>query len=72
MSQSARGWVRVIVAAALLGGTALFLHSRSQAEILPPREPLSSFPTKLGSWQGANVVIPDWALRVLEIGRAHV
>lgn len=68
MSQSARGWVRVIVAAALLGGTALFLHSRSQAEILPPREPLSSFPTKLGSWQGANVVIPDWALRVLGHG----
>lgn len=68
MNKQSFSWVRVILAAALLAATALFLHSRTHAETLPPREPLSSFPLKLGNWQGVNVVIPEWALKVLGHG----
>jgi EpsI family protein len=68
MSKPDGSWMRFLVAAALLAGTALFLHSRGQAEILPPREPLSSFPTEIGNWRGVNVDIPQWALQVLGHG----
>jgi EpsI family protein len=68
MNKQGFSWIRVILAAALLAVTALFLHSRSHAEALPPRELLSSFPLRLGNWQGVNVIIPQWALDVLGHG----
>jgi EpsI family protein len=68
MNKRSLSWIRVILAAALLAATAFFLHSRTHAEALPPREPLSSFPLRLGNWQGVNVVIPEWALKVLGHG----
>ena len=68
-------WSRTLPVLALLLLTALLLHSRSQAEILPPRQPMASFPTelsgwqgKVGKWQGAIVQIPSWALEVLGKG----
>jgi EpsI family protein len=68
MNKQSLSWVRVILAAALLAATALFLHSRTHAEALPPREPLSSFPLQLGNWHGVNVAIPQWALDILGHG----
>jgi EpsI family protein len=68
MTKQNTSWLRFVLAAALLAGTAIFLRSRSQAEVLPPRKPLTSFPMEVGSWQGANVVIPQWALDVLGQG----
>jgi EpsI family protein len=56
------------VVIALLAGAALFLHSRGQAERLPPREPLHSFPLRVGNWEGREIPIPRWALEVLGAG----
>ncbi len=61
-------WLRLLIVAGLIAATGLFLRSRAQADILPPREPLSSFPTNIGDWQGAEVTIPQWALNVLGAG----
>jgi EpsI family protein len=68
MTRQSNLWSRFSLIVAILAGTALFLHSRGQAEVLPPRMPLSEFPLKVGIWQGANVVIPQWALDVLGHG----
>jgi EpsI family protein len=62
------GWLRFLIVAALLAGAALFLRSRGQAESLPPREPLASFPLQAGAWRGREVVIPQDALEVLGSG----
>ena len=61
-------WLRFLLVASLLAGTGLFLRSRAQADILPPREPLSSFPLQIGDWQGTAITIPNWALDVLGAG----
>lgn len=68
-------WSRVLPVLVLLAGTAFLLHSRSQAEVLPPRQPLASFPIEvgdwqggIGKWQGAIIQIPSWALEVLGNG----
>lgn len=68
MKQPNAAWLRFPILVALLAGAALFLHSRGQAEILPPREPLASFPTQVGNWKGINITIPQWALDVLGDG----
>lgn len=75
MTGKTLSWPRLLPVLALLAGTALLLHSRSQAEILPPRQPIASFPLEVanwqggvGKWQGAIVQIPDWALEVLGNG----
>jgi len=60
--------LRFLIVAGLLSGTALFLRSRGRAESLPPREPLASFPTRLGDWQGREIPIPQWARDVLGAG----
>jgi len=62
------GWLRFLVVAALLAGAGLFLHSRGQAENLPPREPLTSFPLQVRAWRGREVVIPPYALDMLGAG----
>ncbi len=61
-------WLRFLIVAGFIFATGLFLRSRAQADILPPREPLSSFPLNIGNWQGAEVTIPQWALDVLGAG----
>jgi EpsI family protein len=61
-------WLRFLIVAALLGGTALFLHSRGRAETPPSREPLALFPLRVGNWQGREIPIPQWALDVLGAG----
>ena len=52
-----RTWGRFLVVAGLLVGAALFLRSRSQAEEVPPRQKLASFPLRVGDWTGREVVV---------------
>ena len=68
MKPQTRAWLRFAIIVVLLGGAALFLRSRGQAEILPPRQPLASFPLQVGNWKGINISIPQWALNVLGDG----
>jgi EpsI family protein len=75
MTRRAFSWLRVLPVLALLICTVLLLRSRSQAEVLPPRQPVASFPVELpawkgeiGKWQGSIVPIPGWALEVLGAG----
>jgi EpsI family protein len=68
MTRQLGEWLRFAVVVALLAGTALFLRSRGQAENLPPAEPLASFPSRVGNWQGREISIPQWALDILGAG----
>ena len=68
MKQQIGARLRLPILIALLAGTALFLHSRGQAEILPPREPLDTLPLLIGNWKGTVIPIPQWALDVLGAG----
>ena len=54
---SFRARSHLLVAAALLAGTALLLHLRAGSEVLPPRQPLSTLPEKLGPWTGTDIEI---------------
>lgn len=47
---------------------ALFLRSRSRAEVLPPHQDLAAFPAQIGSWTGSRVTIPQESLAVLGPG----
>jgi EpsI family protein len=60
--------LRFALAAALLLGTAVFLQARHKAEIVPRSEPLSSFPTAVGNWQGRRLAISDSVREVLGPG----
>jgi EpsI family protein len=59
---------RLLILIVLLAGTAMFLHSRGQAEVLPPREPLDALPLQIQDWKGTVIPIPQWALDVLGAG----
>jgi EpsI family protein len=61
-------WLRFAIVAALLAATALFLRARGNAEIVPPAEPLSSFPPQIARWQGATEAISQSVLEVLGSG----
>jgi len=45
---------RFWVAASLLAGTAVLLHARNSSEIIPPRQPLASFPLSLDGWESGG------------------
>jgi EpsI family protein len=61
-------WIRSLFVATLLAAAGLFLHVRSRAEVLPPREALTSFPQQVGEWVGQDVGIPPKVLEVLGPG----
>ena len=61
-------WLRFFATATLLGGTALFLRSQRQAEVLRPREGFISFPLRVGRWVGAEVPIPPRTREALGSG----
>jgi EpsI family protein len=52
----------------LLAGAGLFLHSRSQAERLPPHDELASLPTRVGAWLGRDVALSPNVRQVLGEG----
>ena len=52
----------------MLLGTALLLRSRSQAEQIPPREQLASFPMRVGDWTGRELGVSEAVRDVLGDG----
>jgi len=61
-------WVRMFPAVVLLAGAGLFLHSHSQAERLPPHDALASFPSRVGNWQGRDLILSPNIRQVLGEG----
>jgi EpsI family protein len=61
------GW-RFLITVIVLAGTALLLHARKNAEIIPARSPLSSFPKTLGVWTSTDIAIKKDVLDVLGPG----
>ena len=59
---------RFAIATFLLAGTALLLHARNSAEILPQREPLESFPYDIKSWSSVDVPLSKDVREVLGPG----
>ncbi len=68
MNQSRTLWIRFIPVALLIGTAALYVHGRSEAERLPPRKDLASFPDQIGEWRGTRQSISDRVLEVLGPG----
>lgn len=64
----AKQWLRFAVVVVLLAATALFLHHRSQSEIVRAGLPLSSFPLQIGDWQGTTLPIAADDLAILGPG----
>lgn len=68
MMPTTSSWVRMFPVVVLLAGAGLFLHSRSQPELLPPHNPLASFPGRLGDWQGRDLALSPNVRQVLGEG----
>lgn len=60
--------VRFAAILLVLAAAALFLHSRSSAEVLPGRAPLQEFPAALDDWSSRTVPIEPEVRRVLGDG----
>ena len=53
-------WLRYSLVVILLLGASAIVHRRGQTENLPPHETLTSFPLRLGDWQGSELPLsPD-------------
>ena len=63
-----KSYWRFLVTALVLGGTALLLHARNSAEIIPPRQPLSSFPKTLNGWVSTDIELSKEILDILGPG----
>src|SRR6266568_1699296 len=63
-----KSYWRFLIVVAVLGGTALMLHARNNAEIIPARQPLSSFPAALNGWSSNDLALPKAVLDVLGPG----
>jgi EpsI family protein len=48
---------RFVMAALLIGSTAIFLYAHNRQEVLPPRMPLASFPAQIGSLNSTDIAI---------------
>jgi EpsI family protein len=64
MTSAWRFWITVV----LLAGTGLLLQARNSAEIIPAREPLSSFPQTLGGWRSSDIPLSQDVRDVLGPG----
>jgi len=60
--------LRFALAAILIVVTAIFLRTRSHGEVFPARQPLQSFPERLGEWTGTDLPIDADTLQVLGPG----
>jgi EpsI family protein len=60
--------LKFVIAAFLLGVTAVFLQARSHNEVFPARQPLASLSHELGGWAGRDVNITPDVLEVLGNG----
>ncbi|MGH9345593.1 MAG: exosortase C-terminal domain/associated protein EpsI [Terriglobia bacterium] len=68
MKRHRRSWFRGLWPVLILFAGALFLRSRSHAEVLPPHKDLDAFPAQIGQWAGTRVTIPADSLAVLGPG----
>jgi len=68
MMPTTSSWIRMFPVVVLLAGAGLFLHSRSQPELLPPHNPLASFPGRVGDWQGRDLALSPNIREVLGEG----
>ena len=68
MMPTTTSWIRMFPIVVLLAGAGLFLHSRSQPELLPPHDPLASFPSRVGDWQGRDLALSPNIRQVLGEG----
>jgi EpsI family protein len=59
---------RFVLAAGLIGLTAILLQARSRTEIVPQHLPLSSFPAQLGDWNSTQIPLDKETLEVLGAG----
>jgi len=59
---------RFVVVVLLMGAAGFLLQARSNSEIFPPREPLSSLPNQFGPWVGQELVIDQQTLDILGAG----
>jgi EpsI family protein len=66
--KNAQSWLRFVLVASLLAGTAIFLHARKGREPSPARQPLSAFPTQIGGWTGRDLGIDPSVREVLGPG----
>jgi len=64
MTSAWRFWITVV----LLASTGLLLQARNSAEIIPAREPLSSFPQTLGGWTSSDIPLSQDVRDVLGPG----
>jgi len=60
--------LRFVLAAVLLGSTALFLQAHTQSEVIPSGPALHSFPQSLGTWNGTDLPMDKDILEVLGPG----
>src|SRR6266516_4495136 len=63
-----KSYWRFLIVFAVLGGTALLMHARNNAEIIPARQPLSSFPATLNGWSSNDLALSKEVLDVLGPG----
>jgi len=63
-----KSYWRFLIVVVVLGGTALLLHARNNAEIIPARQPLSSFPAALNGWSSTDLALSKEVLDVLGPG----
>lgn len=62
------GITRFALAAGLIAVTAILLQARGHTEIVPPHQPLASFPEQLGNWSGTDIALDKDTLAVLGPG----
>ena len=67
VTKRSRG-LRFGLAAGLVALTAALLQMRGRAEVFPSRLPFSSFPARLGGWQGKDIPLDKETLQVLGPG----
>lgn len=62
------GLLRFVIAAVLIGVTALLLEARGRNENIPGHTPLSAFPDQLGGWTGTDIPLDKDTLAILGAG----
>ena len=59
---------RFLLVVALIATIGILLQARGRSEVFPPRDPLKSFPTRLGKWIATDVPMDKDVLEILGPG----
>jgi EpsI family protein len=68
LKQNAQDWLRFLVAALLLAGTALYLQARDRIERVPQHQPLADFPMQIDDWSAKRFEIAPEIREILGKG----